>query len=457
MVHSRRKNEGTRVAPRKNFLVTILANIGWPLLWGLAAWVAFYALLHRGLITTPLVLRYFAGHPVEYIEAAMFFVGMAALVGKMVGVCGHYMTLGSVRLPPIPDGGQPASASTELLDELSEQPPRIRNSCLGRRLQDALEYVTRKGSADGLDDQLKHLSDLDAGRLYEANGLLRTIVWATPMLGFLGTVIGITLALGGLSPQLLAESPEEATKGLLAGLSIAFDTTTLALSLSLLLMFVWFLADQFETQLLEAVDSRTESELVGRFEQLGTRNDPHVASIRQMSESVVRNCETLVHRQSEIWQGTIDAAHRQWNELVGTAGGQLQQSFAQAMAGSLKSHAEQLTQAENIASDRNRQLSRDFQQVLGELTGGLQNQHAEMAKQSEVLQKAVQATGDVIRLEQALNQNLKSLAGAKNFEDTVMSLAAAIHLLNSRLSATSFDEKQIDLTEGTSKSQDRAA
>jgi len=32
-----------------------------------------------------------------------------------------------------------------------------------------------------------------------------------------------------------------------------------------------------------------------------------------------------------------------------------------------------------------------------------------------------------------LPTNLSALAGSKNFEDTVMSLAAAIHLLNSRL------------------------
>jgi hypothetical protein len=37
-------------------------------------------------------------------------------------------------------------------------------------------------------------------------------------------------------------------------------------------------------------------------------------------------------------------------------------------------------------------------------------------------------------LEEALNHNLASLAGAKNFEETVMSLSAAIHLLTARLS-----------------------
>jgi hypothetical protein len=69
--------------------------------------------------------------------------------------------------------------------------------------------------------------------------------------------------------------------------------------------------------------------------------------------------------------------------------------------------------------------------------------------------RVVEATGDVLKLETALNQNLKSLAGAKNFEDTVMSLAAAIHLLNMRLGGTESDARHIDL--GQTRAQGRAA
>ena len=52
-----------------------------------------------------------------------------------------------------------------------------------------------------------------------------------------------------------------------------------------------------------------------------------------------------------------------------------------------------------------------------------------MIKQGELMTQAIRAAGDVVQLEKALNDNLAALSGAKNFEDTVMSLAAAIHLL----------------------------
>jgi hypothetical protein len=63
----------------------------------------------------------------------------------------------------------------------------------------------------------------------------------------------------------------------------------------------------------------------------------------------------------------------------------------------------------------------------------LHAQQTELVRQGEVMTQAIRVAGEVVQLEQALNDNLSALAGAKNFEDTVMSLAAAIHLLNTKL------------------------
>jgi len=54
----------------------------------------------------------------------------------------------------------------------------------------------------------------------------------------------------------------------------------------------------------------------------------------------------------------------------------------------------------------------------------------------------------VVKLEDALNRNLANLAGASNFEQTVMSLAAAIHLLNARLTDAGGDAAQVKLQTG---------
>ena len=101
-------------------------------------------------------------------------------------------------------------------------------------------------------------------------------------------------------------------EGLLAGLYVAFDTTALALSLSIVLMFVQFLVDRMETQLLATVDARASEELAGRFEQTDSHADPLVKPIRRMGEAVIQTTGKLVEQQTELWQSTIDAAHDQW-------------------------------------------------------------------------------------------------------------------------------------------------
>jgi biopolymer transport protein ExbB/TolQ len=320
-----------------------------------------------------------------------------------------------------------------MLAALEELPRRVRKSYLVRRLHDALDHVVRKGSADRLDEELKYLADMDAARQHEGYALVRIITWATPMLGFLGTVIGITLALGDLSPEALVNSPEEAMQGLLAGLSVAFDTTALALSLSIVLMFIQFMVNQVEGELLAAVDTRTTAELVGRFEEFGTQSDPHVASIRRMTHSVVQSTEELVQRQARIWQQSIEAAHEQWQQVSAASRRQLETGLAGALQKSVQEHAARLTENVEKTHQRTEQTWERLLQALSDNARVIHAQQAEMAKQGQVMLQVVRASGDIIKLEHVLNKNLQALSGAKNFEDTVMSLSAAIHLLTARL------------------------
>ena len=64
-----------------------------------------------------------------------------------------------------------------------------------------MSFVARKGSPDTLDEEIKYLSDIDAAHAAQSYGLIKIIIWAIPILGFLGTVIGITIAIASLQPE----------------------------------------------------------------------------------------------------------------------------------------------------------------------------------------------------------------------------------------------------------------
>jgi biopolymer transport protein ExbB/TolQ len=221
-----------------------------PLLWGGALSFFFFALIHSGVIRDANVVRYLAGHWVEYVEVVLFCVGLAALAIKALDIAAQRRTVADDVLPEIPAGGQNPLEAAELQASLPEAGAGEETAVV-RRLRDALDLVVRTGTADGLEDHLKYLSDLDAARAAASYGLVRFVVWAIPIMGFLGTVIGITVAIASLSPTQL-----ENISGVVAGLGTAFDTTATALALSMVLMFVQFLIDRSEQKLLGAVDGR---------------------------------------------------------------------------------------------------------------------------------------------------------------------------------------------------------
>ena len=140
--------------------------------------------------------------------------------------------------------------------------------------------------------------------------------------GFLGTVIGITQALGHLDTKALANDYQNTMEAMLSGLHVKFDSTALALSLSTIMMFMQFLMDRIETHLLATVDIRINELLVGRFAESVGPSDPQTAGVERMGRAVIRSTESLLERQTQLWQSTIEAAHERWSQLVPAAGQQ---------------------------------------------------------------------------------------------------------------------------------------
>ena len=155
--------------------------------------------------------------------------------------------------------------------------------------------------------------------------------------------------------------------------------------------------------------------------------------MRRMAETMIQVSDRLVQRQAELWQASMDAAAARWAHMAKSGGEQLQASLAGALSESLKTHAQHLAAAEQASIQAN---GRHWEKILQNQANSTQNLAAlqsAVTRQVEVIEQTVAAVGEVSRLEDALNRNLSTLAGAKHFEQTVMSLAAAINLLNARL------------------------
>lgn len=527
--------------------VTGLANwfLRLPITWASLATLAFYAAISSGYGASPFVTRYFDSHIVERVATLLFAVGAVALTMRLVGLLGQFGVLRSQPLGSKPAGGQPVEEASNLLWRLDELPDYLKSTYLIRRLHAALTYVKEVDSADGIEDQLERLHDAAHEEMHGGYATPRLMRATLPIVGMLGTVIGITMAIAQLSPDAL----EQSLTSVMASLSVAFDTTAQAMSLMLVLWFGMFAVERVEQKLLAEVHDHASKALVGRFQQYGAGTDPNVASIRRMSEQVVGAVEHLTAQHAETWRATVDATQDRWSGAMSDASRLMVETLRQGLSENLQQHAEGLTQgaekqlakiaeaigaqtasidtatrarlqkltdieerhtarlvsagaehaerlaggAENLlgnlreglermaellvealqnhgetltlaendlasenrrhlaeveaalgesmvlASDRQEKLIRqsetllrDLQQALVSAADATVKQQEELVKQGEVLLRVVESTGKVQALEETLNRNLQTLGRTHNFEETLLSLSAAIQLLSAR-------------------------
>jgi biopolymer transport protein ExbB/TolQ len=103
---------------------------------------------------------------------------------------------------------------------------------LPRALGNALSRFTTTGSIPAVADAVREQCDIEADRLDSELSMVRYISWAIPSIGFIGTVRGIGDALGQAY-----KAVEGDISGVTVSLGVAFNSTFVALVLSIIIMF----------------------------------------------------------------------------------------------------------------------------------------------------------------------------------------------------------------------------
>jgi len=97
----------------------------------------------------------------------------------------------------------------------------------------------------------------------DSYAFLRYITWSIPLLGFLGTVVGISETVqklgAGMGGQADSGDLLVRLQGLMLPLGVAFDTTLISLSLSIVLGLFQALVQRTETRLLHDFEFRWHS------------------------------------------------------------------------------------------------------------------------------------------------------------------------------------------------------
>ena len=417
---------------------------------GLAVTVVFYLVAPAVATYFPgapaFVQRYFCGHPIEYVTSGLFFVGMAILAAKWKQLPTDRAVIANVRELAATTQWVQAEAGSGAVQSLTawqaaSHPDVWRSTSMWHRVQDVLHYVNA-GRNDGLEDHLKYLADLSVDRLIQSFSLIRTVTWAVPIMGFLGTVVGITLAIANVTPEQLDSSLPEVT----AGLAVAFDTTAQALTMSMLLVFATYLVERDE----QAVQNDVEQFGIDSLVPFISQSDAAVAEPASGLPALATWTAEILAQQTDSWSRHLTAMQSGWAETLNSQTDSLAQALSDETTATLQSHRHASYAARDQYAATLQQSSQMFvqqmqhtmltfvdrvdlwQNAMRESSLASAGQAEELHRLGRTMLQLTEAEQKLVQLQESLNENLQTLQMVATLEQTVQSLNAAVSILTSK-------------------------
>lgn len=404
----------------------------------------FYAAMVYGPIDSPLLERYAFCHAVAEASALLFFIGIVGMAIKLR--CAYAQrrvtrTVGDVLEQLIADGENVARAerSAWLEAHWLSQPLALRSSWIGKRIAEIIERQIKRGKHSLLESDIRELAEADADAQYESFSLVRIISWAMPMLGFLGTVVGISDTLGQLDTELLASQSQAALKQMTSGLFVAFDTTAVGLVLTMLAIFIQFTVSRVETGLLAEMDEVVRDNLI---EFLGSDarqiEQDLLGPVRQMADDLVSAVHQLVEQQASLWGRSIAESQKQWSAWSTTSADQLRTALCESLDKSLVNHAQAI---EKIQQEAGRQVDSRWQQwqiTLSDQARVMHSQQKELVRQTEALDRLIASTCDLKKVEEVVRESFGSFELIEQLRQSSIGVSEAVAVLATSLERAGF-------------------
>ncbi len=374
--------------------VPILLSLGYGL-GGMAVTVGLLALIRKSFVGQV----FFSGGWVNYTEFVLFFWGLGILFLKMQKTKHQRAALLLDVLPTKFGKNISAINVGEFINHLYKLPTHLRDSMMVNHIRKALELFEARPNNSEVAASLNAQSAIDANRIGGSYSLIKVFLWAIPILGFIGTVLGLSFAMAGFGSADLTDmnALKESVGTITSGLATAFNTTLLGLILSMLMIFPMSAMQNQEEDCLNEIDAFCNERLLPRLDDGGASG----------GASDPTNLSAVAQVFGELIEG-----QRQLVEDLRAVGGVVQQSVAE-----LESRAQQHQQA----------LTEQFAESMN----GLVSQYSETA--STLSTQAVESV------------NSSSATATKYLE----SLATGITGLNQVLGA--LGEKQVVIQQAPRK------
>jgi biopolymer transport protein ExbB/TolQ len=187
----------------------------------------------------------------------LMFWALAIMGYKAVTIVGERRLL-DVDLVPVAEGMRILPEDTrEFARQVQQLPDEQQRLLLPRALLNALRRFNTTHSIQDVSSSTNSITESEAERLESELSMIRYISWAIPSIGFIGTVRGIGEALA---------QADKAVQGDIAGvtqsLGVAFNSTFIALLISIFLMFLVYQLQLLQERLVFDTQAYVDDKLI---------------------------------------------------------------------------------------------------------------------------------------------------------------------------------------------------
>ena len=155
--------------------------------------------------------------------------------------------------------------------------PRQKDLILVSRINKAIKQLRINHNPADVANVLKTVAETDAAVVDSSYVLIKFMIWAIPVMGFIGTIIGMTQAIGSFDTVLKGINEvgfagvKQSLGTVTGGLAVAFETTFLALVLSAIVNLFSNAMQKKEEDLLSDIEEFTTDNIINKYTTLRDR------------------------------------------------------------------------------------------------------------------------------------------------------------------------------------------
>ncbi|MDR0993929.1 MAG: MotA/TolQ/ExbB proton channel family protein [Verrucomicrobiota bacterium] len=258
--------------------------------------------------------------------------------------------------------------------------------------------------------------------------LARTMIWAIPIFGFIGTVQGLSSAVGGFADFLSGAADLSAIKGAIAdvtiGLGVAFDTTFLALVLVMIVQFPLASVMRRESSFFGEIDIYLDEHFISRLPS-AEQQPVVIENLEDSIEAAFRRYIPDPDRYEEVFTESIEKAGAVVEKQFEGLTAKYVEARKEATDAEIRGLAEALENAHIKASE----LAREYAHSADGIQTALQSSLEKAADAAAGVTRQVASIADLgtqirelLQVEQAMEKALSGISQSASFQQTLTQL-----------------------------------